>query len=169
MRDSNALRQSIIDGCLWMQTSGLNQGTSGNISLRVGDGMLITPSAVAYDKMTPDMIVHMPLDTSPTADQNPSTEWPFHQAALKARPDMTLSDMVAAALQSRHGCLMANHGALALGETLDKALWRMQELETLARVMLLSETSGTPVLLSDDEIAETLTAFQDYGLKVTND
>ena len=40
MRDSNALRQSIIDGCLWMQTSGLNQGTSGNISVRVEDGFL---------------------------------------------------------------------------------------------------------------------------------
>jgi L-fuculose-phosphate aldolase len=35
-------RQSIIDACLRMNASGINQGTSGNISLRHGDGMLIT-------------------------------------------------------------------------------------------------------------------------------
>jgi L-fuculose-phosphate aldolase len=216
MRDISILRQSIIDGCLWMQESGLNQGTSGNISVRVDGGMLITPSAVPYGDMTPDMIVELPLEAPPSADQNPSTEWQFHQAALIARPEVNavvhahpahatavaiqrraipavhymvaalggadvpctgyarfgsqdLSRMVADALAQRDGCLMANHGALTLGDTLAKALWRMQELETLARVLLLSETSGTPVILSDAEIAETLGAFADYGLKANEE
>lgn len=212
MEDTTALRQSIIDGCLWMQSSGLNQGTSGNISVRVDGCMLITPSAVPYADMTPAMIVKLPLDGPPAPNQNPSTEWHFHQAALNARPDAhavvhahpahatavaiqrrpipavhymiaafggadvpctgyarfgttDLSAMVADALQNRDGCLMANHGAVTLGDTLAKALWRMQELETLARGLLLSETSGTPVILSDGEIEDTLAAFSNYGLK----
>ncbi|MEZ5448155.1 MAG: class II aldolase/adducin family protein [Thiolinea sp.] len=48
-----------------MNSSGLNQGTSGNISARFEDRMLVTPSATpAYDKMTPEMIASMPFDGS---------------------------------------------------------------------------------------------------------
>lgn len=54
-------RQSIIDHCRWMNANGLNQGTSGNISVRHGDGILITPSSIPYDTMTPDMIAFMPF------------------------------------------------------------------------------------------------------------
>lgn len=212
MKDTPAIRQSIIDGCLWMQSAGLNQGTSGNISVRVDDGMLITPSAVPYGDMTPAMIVKLPLHGPPNPDQNPSTEWQFHQSVLQTRPDAdavvhahpvhataiatqrraipaihymvaafggtdipccgyalfgsdALSKMVADAVVSRHGCLMANHGALTLGDTLERALWRMQELETLARVMLLAEASGTPTILSDADISDTLASFHNYGMR----
>ena len=41
-----ALRQQVIDKCRWMNAEGLNQGTSGNISARFGDRLLITPSAI---------------------------------------------------------------------------------------------------------------------------
>ncbi len=47
-----------------MNASGLNQGTSGNISARWGDRMLVTPSATPYDSMTPEMIASMPFDAS---------------------------------------------------------------------------------------------------------
>jgi L-fuculose-phosphate aldolase len=214
-QDTTATRQSIIDGCLWMERVGLNQGTSGNISVRVDGGILITPSAVPYAKMTPAMICIIPLDGPPAADQHPSTEWQFHQSVLQARPDVdavvhahpahataiaiqrrsilavhymvaafgganvpctgyalfgsdALSVMVADAVKHRHGCLLANHGALTVGDTLDRALWRMQELENLARVMLLAEQSGTPVILCDSDIAETLESFQGYGIRNTD-
>jgi len=49
------LRKAIIDKCRWMNATGLNQGTSGNISARHGDTMLISPSATPYDALTPDM------------------------------------------------------------------------------------------------------------------
>jgi L-fuculose-phosphate aldolase len=215
MQDTTATRQSIIDGCLWMERVGLNQGTSGNISVRVDGGLLITPSAVPYAKMTPEMICKISLDGPPSADQRPSSEWQFHQSVLRARPDVdavvhahpanataiaiqrrsipavhymvaafggasvpctgyalfgsdALSVMVADAVKHRHGCLLANHGALTVGDTLDRALWRMRELENLARVMLLAEQSGTPVILSDADIAETLTSFQGYGIRNTD-
>ena len=49
-------RQSIIDACRQMNKLGINQGTSGNISLRHDDGMLITPTSVPYDTMQADQI-----------------------------------------------------------------------------------------------------------------
>ena len=49
--DEGEKRQSIIDACRRMNELGINQGTSGNISLRHRDGMLITPTSVPYDQM----------------------------------------------------------------------------------------------------------------------
>jgi len=45
----------------------------------------------------------------------------------------TLAKALAQAMTNRHGCIMANHGATVLGETIEKAKWRLEELETLAR------------------------------------
>ena len=45
-KDELDLRRAIIDKCRWMNANGLNQGTSGNISARCGDRMLITPEGV---------------------------------------------------------------------------------------------------------------------------
>src|SRR6201999_3237321 len=67
-----AKRQSIIDACREMNRLGINQGTSGNISLRHGDGMLITPTSVPYDAMQADQIVFMKLDDAPAEGQRPS-------------------------------------------------------------------------------------------------
>jgi L-fuculose-phosphate aldolase len=61
-REERQLREAIIAKCRWMNASGLNQGTSGNISARYEDRMLITPSATPYDAMKPEMIASMPLE-----------------------------------------------------------------------------------------------------------
>lgn len=212
LEDTETLRQQIIDACLWMERVGVNQGTSGNISVRVTDGILMTPSALPYDQMTPDLICKLSLLDAPAEDMRPrpTTEWQFHQAVMQTRPDVnvvvhahpphataiatqrrgipavhymvaafggadvpivdyalyggrTLADGVARALENRHGCLLANHGAVAVGPTMDRALWRMQELEILARVYILAVTSGEPVLLTDAEIADVLVSFESYG------
>ena len=86
--DIRTKRQSIIDACLRMNQLGINQGTSGNISLRHDDGMLITPTSVPYDAMQPDQIVFMKLDSAPAAGQRPSSEWRFHRDILNARPEV---------------------------------------------------------------------------------
>ena len=85
-----ALRQSIIDACREMSAQGINQGTSGNISVRHGDGLLITPSGVPYDAMVPDDIVAMAWDGSWKAAPGrvPSTEWRFHLDILKSKPEI---------------------------------------------------------------------------------
>ena len=81
-------RQSIIDACLRMNALGINQGTSGNISLRHDDGLLITPTSVPYEAMQPEQIVFMELDGSFDPAQRPSSEWRFHLDILKARPEV---------------------------------------------------------------------------------
>jgi L-fuculose-phosphate aldolase len=83
-----AKRQSIIDAAREMNRLGINQGTSGNISLRHDDGMLITPTSVPYDTLNPEQIVFMQLDKAPTAGQRPSSEWRFHRDILNARADV---------------------------------------------------------------------------------
>ena len=54
-REERALRANIVAKARWMNAAGLNQGTSGNISARYKDVLLITPSATPYDSMTPEI------------------------------------------------------------------------------------------------------------------
>ena len=82
------LRESIVAACLDMNRSGLNQGTSGNISLRWKDGLLITPTSLPYDQMTPDDIVFLGMDGRTEGSNQPSSEWRFHRDIMKAKPDV---------------------------------------------------------------------------------
>jgi len=209
------LRTEIVAHCRELNSSGINQGTSGNISARFEDRMLISPSATAYDDMTPEMIVSIRLDDESGAFEGPlkpSTEWRFHQALLRGRQDAhavvhahpayctalaiarkdipachymiaafggntvrcagyatygtaKLSELTMDAMQDRTACLLANHGMVAIGESLPKAMWRAIELEALAKQYTLSLAMGGPVLLSDAEINETLQGFSSYGLQ----
>ena len=83
-----ALRREIISACIGMNARGINQGTSGNVSLRVEEGLLITPSGVPYDEMKPSDIVLMRLDGSHEGGLKPSSEWRFHTSILRARPEV---------------------------------------------------------------------------------
>jgi L-fuculose-phosphate aldolase len=70
-----------------MNASGINQGTSGNLSVRNGDGFLITPTSLRYELMEPDDIVEMNFDGTHLGKRKPSTEWRFHLDILRSRPD----------------------------------------------------------------------------------
>jgi L-fuculose-phosphate aldolase len=214
--DNYQTRTAIIEACRWMNSSGINQGTSGNISVRTGeDGndMIITPSGIPYADLEPDMLVRMPLDMAPKTGEGwlkPSSEWRFHQALLRTRRDMhavvhahptyasalaivresipachymiaafgghdvpladyhlfgsvELADEICDVMKNRHGCLMANHGATVLGESLEKAIWRLEELENLAHVYTVSRQLGTPHILNLEEMDEVIKAFANYG------
>jgi L-fuculose-phosphate aldolase len=70
---------------------GINQGTAGNISVRTAEGMLITPSAIPYDEMTPEMVALMTLTGEYGAfegPRRPSSEWRFHLDIMRARPEV---------------------------------------------------------------------------------
>nr|WP_216622610.1 class II aldolase/adducin family protein [Corallococcus exercitus] len=71
-----------------MNTSGLNQGTSGNLSQRVEGGFLLTPSGMNYETMTPEDLVLMRFDGSHEGHRKPSTEWQLHRDLLQARPEV---------------------------------------------------------------------------------
>ena len=87
-RAENEKRQAIIDACRRMNALGINQGTSGNISLRHKDGMLITPTSVPYESMAPEQIVFMEMNGSFTEGQRPSSEWRFHLDILRSRGEV---------------------------------------------------------------------------------
>ena len=83
-----AARAALIETCLAMNASGINQGTSGNVSVRWGEGLLVTPSALAYAAMTPADIVYLAPNGTPQGARPPSSEWRFHRDILMARPDV---------------------------------------------------------------------------------
>jgi L-fuculose-phosphate aldolase len=82
------LRAQIIDACRRMEASGLNRGTSGNVSCRDGDHFLVTPSGVPVEKMTPAGIVAVGFDGHVIGPGKPSSEWHFHRDILQSRPDI---------------------------------------------------------------------------------
>jgi L-fuculose-phosphate aldolase len=84
----NKKRQAIIDACRRMNALGINQGTSGNISIRHGDGLLITPTSVPYEAMMPEQIVFMDMTGAFADGMRPSSEWRFHLDILRARPEV---------------------------------------------------------------------------------
>jgi L-fuculose-phosphate aldolase len=209
------LRQAIVDCCRKLQSLGVNQGSAGNVSTRIGDVFLITPSGVPYDVLTSDMLATMPVHGEYGAWRGklkPSSEWRIHLDIYRAQPNVgaivhahppfatafsmlrkplpathymiaalggpqvrcapyatygtkELSDGAVAGLDGRHAVLLANHGAIACGGDIDEALWRMTELEQLARMTQLALSMGKPVILPDDEIARVAERFKTYGYK----
>lgn len=82
-------RQSLIDVCLKLNECGLNHGYSGNASVRWERGLLITPSGMPYEELVPEDIVAIGYDGSIMQGQHKaSTEWQFHAALLKIRPEL---------------------------------------------------------------------------------
>jgi L-fuculose-phosphate aldolase len=208
------LRRAIVAKARWMHASGLTHGTSGNISARFGHGMLITPSALPYQTLKPSMLAEMALDSHGDweGSHKPSTEWPFHSAIYRARPEVgaivhthstfatalsiarrsipachymvaafggsnvrcadyatpgsaNLSKAVLGALEGRTACLLANHGAVAVGADLDHGMWLAETLETVAEQYYRALLIGGPILLSERDVNEMHDRMQSYGMQ----
>jgi L-fuculose-phosphate aldolase len=80
-------RKQLIDTAIAMNVNGLNQGSSGNLSVRSGAGMLITPSGMSYTGLTADDIVWMDFDGNSEGLRKPSSEWRFHAAIYQKYPE----------------------------------------------------------------------------------
>ena len=161
-------------------------GADGNLSVRSGSGILITPSGVRYDRLTEDGLTEIGSATA-------SSERLLHMAVYSAfsevgavihahpvygcvlavlrRPLPALLDEVApvlggevrvaryapsgsaelgaaavAALEGRHGAILANHGTVTVGATLEEAFYRLEVLERAATVYVLASGLGEVVL-----------------------
>ncbi|MGO9389931.1 class II aldolase/adducin family protein [Rhodoblastus sp.] len=139
-------RKDIVEACRAMNASGINQGAAGNISLRFGQSMLITPSGVDYQGLAPEMIVAMDLSADEAArDENTglraSSEWRFHRDIFFARPDVgaivhthapyaTVMSMLRRPIPASHYMIAAFGGASV--ECTDYAPFGTQELSELA-------------------------------------
>ncbi|SAK80035.1 aldolase [Caballeronia pedi] len=90
--DEGALRRAIVETSLEMERLGINQGTSGNVSARYREGLLITPSGTSARELDEKDIVWLPLDISDDAEllrlERPSSEWRIHRDILRARADV---------------------------------------------------------------------------------
>jgi len=83
-----ALRREMVDICRRMNSSGINQGTAGNLSARIDGGFLITPTSLPYDRMEAEDIVEMGYDGTYAGKHRPSSEWRFHRDIMQARQDI---------------------------------------------------------------------------------
>ncbi|WP_053852524.1 class II aldolase/adducin family protein [Streptomyces sp. NRRL B-24085] len=71
----------LVDTARRTVTDGLVVGTSGNVSVRVGDTVLVTPSGVPYDRLTPDDVTGVDLRGRQTLGTLvPTSELPMHLA-----------------------------------------------------------------------------------------
>ena len=207
------LRQELVAVARRMNASGINQGTSGNLSLRIPGGLLITPSSLPYEQMEPADLVAIDLQGRPLPDatpaggtvsapvlRRPSSEWRLHADILASRPELQavlhchsvhatalachgrdippfhymtavaggddircapyatfgtaeLSQLAVEALRDRLACLLAQHGQVAVGTSLDQALRIAIEVETLARMYLQALQLGEPPRLSAEQMA----------------
>lgn len=213
-RETEAAARTAVLACARaMSAMKLSPGRSGNVSRRWRDGMLITPSGMAYDEITPRDIVFVDADGSVAKGaRKPSSEWRFHLAAYAVRPDrhgvvhthsmhatilacarkpipafhymvaaaggadipcvpyatfgtQALSDAIAEGLKERDACLMAHHGQIAIGASLQAALELAAEVEVLAEQYYKVLTLGKPVILDAAEMARVLVKFASYGQK----
>lgn len=207
---NDALRRQIIATCLKMSALGINHGTSGNVSVRVEGGLLITPSGMPYEQIEPEDIVLLDQAGRYQGRRLPSTEWRFHYDIMRERPDINaivhnhalhctvlaclrmeipafhymiavaggdtirvapyarfgtqaLSDHALAALEGRKACLLANHGMIALGADLDKALGLAVEVENLASCYWRCLQVTRPAILTSGQIDEVLERIATYG------
>ena len=83
-----AARKALVGASLELVRRGLNEGTAGNVSVRRGEGMLITPSGIPPEATTPRMIAAMTLDGAARGPKKPSSEWRLHRDILAQRPDV---------------------------------------------------------------------------------
>jgi L-fuculose-phosphate aldolase len=78
-------RVQLVEFCHRMQADDLTVGTSGNLSVRSGDHIAITPSGVVYDDLTPESICVIDLDGNKVEDGlDPSSEVPMHTSVYRA-------------------------------------------------------------------------------------
>jgi L-fuculose-phosphate aldolase len=214
--DTTALCAAVVRTAQGLDAAGFCPSKSGNVSIRHGDGMLITPSGLPYAAMQPDDIVEIDLEGRRTggAERKASSEWPFHAAIYKARPDATavvhthspcatalscarrdipafhymialaggsdircapyatfgtqaLADNAVTALEGRRAVLLANHGVIAIGQTLEGAQTLAGEVENLARQYLALLAAGLePVILDRAEMERVTAQFKGYGRAV---
>lgn len=81
------LRAAVLATARAMNAERLNRGAAGNVSVRHGDGFLITPTGMAYDACVPADVVQVGLDGHAVGPRQPSSEWRFHRDIYAARTE----------------------------------------------------------------------------------
>ncbi|MCI2421650.1 class II aldolase/adducin family protein [Saccharopolyspora sp. K220] len=197
-----AARRQVAEAGRRMVADGLVLGTAGNVSVRVGELVAISPSSIPYHLVNADDVCVVDLTGEPLADLEtppPSSETPMHLAiyadthaaavvhhhGLSSAAVSTVVDelpplhyyalqlggptrvaeyatfgtdelarSVHDALEDRTAALMQNHGAVAYGDTLDRAYDRARLLEWLCALHIQAHQLGRPRVLTAAELAD---------------
>ena len=80
------LRQAIVGIYAALARLGMNEGSSGNVSVRHGAGMLITPSGCTSDSLRPSHMVPTDFDGVARGRMRQSSEWAMHAAVYRKVP-----------------------------------------------------------------------------------
>ncbi len=81
------LKAAVLATAKAMNAERLNRGAAGNVSVRHGNGFLITPTGMAYDACQAEDVVLVGLDGKPTGRRKPSSEWRFHRDIYAERSE----------------------------------------------------------------------------------
>jgi ribulose-5-phosphate 4-epimerase/fuculose-1-phosphate aldolase len=189
-----AVRDNIVKWGKSLFERGLTAGSSGNISVKIEDGYLATPTNSCLGFLDPDRLSKLDLDGKPISGDTPTKELPLHFAFYEGRPDCRavvhlhstyatalscLADvnpkdaippitpyvvmrvgsvpvvpytrpgsaevkpLIAAIVADHSAALLENHGPIVSGQSLDAAVFAIEELEEAARLAIL--TRGMPV------------------------
>jgi L-fuculose-phosphate aldolase len=210
---SAAERDALVEGSRAIAHSGMIVGSAGNLSIRAGDRLLITPRGAELGDVDPvDMVDVSLTDGSVSEDHasrsRPSSETPLHRAIYDACQAQAivhthahyatvlstlvgelpaihymitafggpvrvaryetfgteaLAAAVTEALEGRSAALMANHGAVATGANLRRAVQNALLLEWLASVYYHALCAGSPTILSTpqlDQVVKQIDAFK---------
>ncbi|MFG2516993.1 class II aldolase/adducin family protein [Streptomyces sp. NPDC048584] len=150
-------------------TDGLVVGTSGNVSVRVGDVVLVTPSGVPYDRLTPDDVTGVDLTGRQVLGTLvPTSELPMHLAVYRttgARAVVHTHAVHATAVSTLVDELpLIHYMAAALGGPVRVAPYATYGTAELAENMLRALDGRTACLLRNHgTITHAPTLTQAYG------
>jgi ribulose-5-phosphate 4-epimerase/fuculose-1-phosphate aldolase len=204
-----AIRDSICRLAKSLFDRGLSIGNSGNISARIDDGWLMTPTGSSMGNLNPNKISKIDSDGNLISGDKPTKESFLHIAMYDERPktravvhlhsthsvavsclsdinpknvlppitayyvmkigqlplvpyfppgDINLAKAVREMASSHHAVLLANHGPVVAGKTLEDAVYAMEELEETARLFLLLKDMKTR-FLDKDQITKLTELF----------
>lgn len=194
------IRRDIVEVGRRLYARGLIAANEGNISVRDGDCLYVTPAGACKGFLTPEMIVKTDASGRCHGGGKASSEIMMHVAVYAYRPDVSavvhahpptatgfavaglpldrpliaeavltigavpvvpygmpstpeLADRIGRAICEAHALLMANHGAVTVGDTVFRAWERMETLEQLARVALVTKVLGQHTTLGEADVA----------------
>jgi ribulose-5-phosphate 4-epimerase/fuculose-1-phosphate aldolase len=208
--DEAALRAQLAALGASLFARGYSVGTAGNISVRLPDGFLMTPTNSCLGRLDPARISKLAPDFSHVSGDKPSKEVFMHRAVLTARPDAgavvhlhsthataiaclaepgdtapvppltpyfvmrvgrslpviryyrpgdaTMENDIREAAKGAKAVLLANHGPVVSGRTLEDAVHASEELEEAARLALLLRGAGARSL-TPAQVDDLLTTF----------
>mgnify|MGYP001334940009 FL=1 len=193
----NSERDSICRLAKSLFDRGLTIGSSGNISVRLADGWLMTPTGSSMGNLDPNEISKLDLNGKLISGKSPTKESFLHIAMYDERPDsgavvhlhsthsvavsclagidkknvlppitayyvmkigklplvpyfppgdINLAKAVKEMASNHHAVLLANHGPVVAGKTLEDAVYAIEELEETARLFLLLRNMKTQYL-----------------------